>query len=112
MDTPESEPPTHFSQPLRQILSMLVVLGLVAFGVRLLAPEVAPVFLTNPYLNGFIGFVFLIGVLSCFWQVYQVAGSVRWLRGYVAGDPARVAGHAPRLLAPLSGLLRSRPGLM
>lgn len=110
MDTPDRAQPTHFSQPIRQILSMLIVLGLVAFGVRLLAPEVAPVFLANTYLNGFIGFVFVIGVLTCFWQVYQIAGSVRWLRGFVSGE--RSPGHAPRLLAPLAALLRSRPGMM
>jgi hypothetical protein len=112
MDTPDRAHTTQFSQPVRQILSMLVVLGLVAFGVRLLAPKVASVFLANPYLNGFIAFVFGIGVLSCFWQVYQVAGSVRWLTGFVSGDETRAQGHAPRLLAPLSTLLRSRPGMM
>ena len=112
MDTPDRAQATDFSQPIRQILSMLVVLGLVAFGVRLLTPKVASVFLANPYLNGFIAIVFGIGVLSCFWQVYQVAGSVRWLRGFVSGDQARARGRAPRLLAPLATLLRSRPGMM
>lgn len=112
METSERAQPTHFSQPVRQILSMLLVLVLVAFGVRLVAPNVAPVFLANPYLNGFIAFVFVIGVLTCFWQLYQVAGSVRWLEGFVSGDPARAGGHAPRLLAPLATLLRSRPGMM
>ncbi len=112
MATPDAEQATHFSQPIRQILSMLIVLVLVAFGVRLVAPEVAPVFLANPYLNGFIAFVFGIGVLTCFWQVYQVARSVRWLDGFVAGDTVPTAGHAPRLLAPLAALLRSRPDMM
>jgi hypothetical protein len=112
MDTPDRAEIAHFSQPIRQIISMLVVLGLVAFGVRLVAPQVAPVFLANPYLNGFIAFVFVVGVLTCFWQTYQVVGSVRWLRGFVAGDSERVTGHAPLLLAPLATLLRSRPGMM
>lgn len=112
METPDRAEPTHFSQPISQILSMLIVLVLVAFGGRLLVPKVAPVFLANPYLNGFIALVFVIGVLTCFWQVYQVAGSVRWLEGFVSGDRARSAGRAPRLLAPLATLLRSRPGMM
>lgn len=111
MDTPDREQPTSFSQPIRQIVSMLIVLGLVGFGVRLVAPKVAPVFLANPYLNGFIGFVFLVGVLSCFWQVYQVAGSVRWLTGFVSGEAGRREDHAPRLLAPLATLLRSGNGI-
>ena len=45
MDTPDRVQPTNFSQPVSQIMSMLVVLGLVAVGVNLVAPKVAPVFL-------------------------------------------------------------------
>ena len=72
MDQPEREAEPHFSQPYRQILTMLIVLGLVGFGAYIAYPQVAPVFLANPYLNGFIGFVFVIGVLACFWQVCLV----------------------------------------
>ena len=61
-----------FTQPVRQILTMLLVLVLVGIGAWLALPSVAPVFLANPYLNGFIGFVFVIGVLACFWQVWQI----------------------------------------
>ena len=56
---PETE--LHFSRPVRQIVTMLLVLALVAAGAYLAFPAVAPVFLANPYLNGFILLVFLIG---------------------------------------------------
>jgi hypothetical protein len=56
----------HFTQPYRQILTMLIVLALVGAGAYVAYPQVAPVFLANPWLNGFIGFVFVIGVLACF----------------------------------------------
>jgi len=75
--TPEAQP--HFSQPVRQIALMLIVLGLSGAGVVLALPRVLPVFEANPYLNGFIVFVFLIGVVACFWMVFQLINSVRWI---------------------------------
>ncbi|MEM1350882.1 MAG: biopolymer transporter ExbB [Pseudomonadota bacterium] len=96
-----------FSQPVRQISLMLIVLGLSCFGSFLALPRVLPVFQANPYLNGFILFVFLIGVLACFYQVYQLIGSVRWIERFVNTSLAR-PGTAPQLLAPLATLLRER----
>ncbi|WP_375261404.1 biopolymer transporter ExbB [Palleronia sp.] len=97
-----------FTQPIRQIVSMVVVLVLVGIGIFVALPNVLPVFLNNPYLNGFIAFVFLVGVLACFWQVFQLMQSVSWLEGFVRDDPDLTFSAAPRLLAPLASLLRSR----
>ena len=107
---PEAEP--QFSQPVRQVTSMLIVLTLVGAGVWLAFPRVGPVFLANPWLNGFIGFVFIIGVLSCFGQVGQLIRSVRWIEGFAAQRPGAGIGQAPQLLAPLATLLRSRGARM
>ena len=96
----------YFSQPVRQIVTMLAILGLVAVGGALAMPQVAPVFLANPYVNGVIALVFLIGIVACFWQVLQVTGSVRWVIAFTAGRQGRR--RAPRLLAPLAALLRER----
>ncbi len=98
----------RFTQPVSQILTMLVIVGLTAFGAWIAFPRVAPVFLANPWLNGFIGFVFLIGVLATFWQVVQLFGSVRWIEGFAAQRPGHEVARAPRLLAPLAALLRER----
>ena len=49
----------QFSQPVRQISLMLIVLGLTGFGAFLALPSVYPIFAANPYLNGFIIFVFM-----------------------------------------------------
>ncbi|WP_099824550.1 biopolymer transporter ExbB [Oceaniglobus indicus] len=98
----------HFTQPVRQILTMLVVVALVAVGAYIAFPRVAPVFLANPWLNGFIAIVFIFGVIACFWQVYQLWQSVGWIEGFVAGNPGHEFVNAPRLLAPLAALLRSR----
>ena len=108
MDQPEREAEPQFSQPYRQILTMLIVLGLVGFGAYIAYPQVAPVFLANPFLNGFIGFVFVIGVLACFWQVFQLVSSVSWIEGFASDRPGHQFTKAPRLLASLAALLRKR----
>ncbi|CUH75033.1 hypothetical protein [Tropicibacter naphthalenivorans] len=100
----EAEP--HFSQPIRQVILMLAVIGLSAFGAVLAAPSVLPVFESNPYLNGFIGVVFIIGVLACFWQVAQLMTSVRWIERFTAKGDQGVRADAPQLLAPLATLLK------
>ncbi|MDW4499810.1 biopolymer transporter ExbB [Sulfitobacter sp. D35] len=100
-----------FSQPVRQIVLMLLVLGLSGAGAFLALPRVLPVFEANPYLNGFILFVFVIGVLACFYQVFQLIGSVRWIERFAASTLDTRA-RPPQLLAPLASLLRSRGARM
>ena len=97
----------YFSQPVRQIVTMLAILALVAAGGALAMPRVAPVFLANPWVNGVIALVFVIGIVACFWQVLQVMGSVRWVVAFTTGRPG-TRHRAPRLLAPLAALLRER----
>ncbi|ROU03540.1 biopolymer transporter ExbB [Histidinibacterium lentulum] len=102
----------QFSQPLRQIVSMLIVLALVGVGVWFALPRVGPVFLANPYLNGFILLVFLVGVVAVFGQVAQLIRSVRWIEGFAAERAGHDLTQAPGLLAPLATLLRSRGARM
>ncbi len=111
MTQPDQEVRPVFSQPVRQITLMLIVLGLSGFGVFLALPRVLPVFQANPYLNGFIIFVFCIGVLACFYQVLQLIGSVRWIERFVSGTLDNSV-KAPQLLAPLASLLRARGARM
>ncbi|MCL3881383.1 biopolymer transporter ExbB [Marivita sp. GX14005] len=108
MDQPDFEAEPHFSQPVRQVLLMLVVLGLTGSGAFLALPRVLPVFEANPYLNGFILFVFGIGVLACFWQVAQLIKSVRWIEAFARQGDGGFRTQAPLLLAPLATLLRTR----
>jgi hypothetical protein len=111
MAQPDRKIRPQFSQPVRQIILMLIVLGLASFGVFVALPKVLPVFQANPWLNGFIFIVFVIGVLSCFWQVFQLIGSVRWIESFASGG-SRGERVAPSLLAPLAALLRSRAARM
>jgi hypothetical protein len=98
----------QFSLPVRQIVSMVIVLILVGVGAWIAFPSVAPVFLANKWLNGAIAFVFVLGVFTTFWQVFQLTSSVGWIEGFAADRPGHEMTHAPRLLAPLAALLRSR----
>ena len=97
----------QFSHPIRQIVMMLIAIGLSGLGVFMALPYVLPVFYANPYLNGFILLVFIIGVFACFYQVTQLIGSVRWIEAFVGGV-VREDARTPQLLAPLASLLRER----
>lgn len=105
-----TETSPKFSRPLRQVAGMLAVLALVAAGVSMAAPRVLPVFLANVYFNGFILFVFAVGVLACFWQTIQLYASVRWIERFAADRGAAADLRAPRLLSSLASLLREHDG--
>ncbi|MDQ2067401.1 biopolymer transporter ExbB [Xinfangfangia sp. CPCC 101601] len=108
MERPETEPGTTFSQPIRAITTMLLVSVLVALGAWAIHGAVIEIIWTNPVLNGLITFVFLIGIATCFWQVFILAQSVSWIEAIVRHKPGAETVAPPRLLAPLASLLRSR----
>jgi hypothetical protein len=107
---PEAE--THFSQPVRQISSMLVVLALIGAGLYVAYGTIVAIFWTNPYLNGLIVAVFVLGVFSCFRQVVQLMNSVSWIEAFARHAPGNELASVPGLLAPLAMLLRSRGARM
>ncbi len=107
---PEVEP--QFTQPVRQIVSMLIVLGLVGAGLYLGREQIIAIFWSNPYLNGAILAVFVLGVMSCFGQVAQLMRSVQWIEGFTTHKVGSENAAAPGLLAPLATLLRSRGARM
>ncbi|MGO4908599.1 biopolymer transporter ExbB [Pseudorhodobacter sp. W20_MBD10_FR17] len=112
MDKTTAEAELSFTQPIRQIILMLAVVVLVAIGAFVAWGLLSSVFLANVWLNGFIVMVFVFGVLACFWQVLQLMQSVRWILGFVQPTPDAEQVSAPRLLAPLAALLRSRGARM
>ena len=86
---------------------MLIICGLVGLGTFFVFPSVAPVFLSNMFLNGTIAVVFVVGVLACFWQVIQLFSSISWIEDVAAGSTEN-QDRPPQLLAPLAGILRGR----
>jgi hypothetical protein len=112
MDRMKPEGTAYFSQPIRQILMMLIVSGLVGFGAWVIHAQVAEIFKTNPLLNGFIFMVFLLGVVTCFWQVLILIQSVNWIEGFARHVPGHEVTIPPKLLVPLAALLRTRGAKM
>jgi ABC-type multidrug transport system fused ATPase/permease subunit len=108
MDISTRQVTPYFSKPFRQVIMMLIALGLVGVGLYLALPRILPVFLSNLYLNGFILLVFVVGVFACFYQVYQLAASVRFIEGFAQNRPGANIAKPPLLMAPLAALLGSR----
>lgn len=103
---------TTFSQPIRAITQMLIVCALVGAGAWAIHGQIIDIVGANLLLNGLIACVFLIGVFTCFWQVWILAQSVYWIENFVRGTPGTEIEAPPRLLAPLAALLRTRMARM
>lgn len=97
-----------FTQPIRQIVSMLLACALLAAGLWLISTEVLAIIHTNPWLNAFIIGVFTLGIVTCFWQVLILIQSVRWIENFANDADGSESFRPPRLLAPLAALLRGR----
>ncbi len=97
-----------FTQPIRQIVSMLLACALLAAGLWLISAEVLAIIHTNPWLNAFIIGVFTLGIVTCFWQVLILIQSVRWIENFANDADGSESVRPPRLLAPLAALLRGR----
>jgi len=102
----ESTKEPHFSQPTRQTLTMFIIVGLVSGGAYLSFPFIEPIIKSSPYLNWFIVTVFVIGLFSCFWQMWTLTQSVQWIEGFALDRPGTEFVKSPRLLAPLASMLR------
>jgi len=101
-----------FTQPLRQLVLMLIVTTLVLLGGWLAYPQLSELFLAKPWLNGFIAFVFVFAVGTCFLHVFRLMQSIVWLEHFVRQIPGHEQDVPPNLLAPLATLLRARGAKM
>lgn len=102
----------RFTRPIRQVVLLVMVTTVVALGLYATFPMLRGVFLAKPLLNGFVGLVFLFGIVICFLQLLQLLQSVRWIDDFVRRRPGHDQTTPPRLLAPLAALLRSRGAKM
>ena len=101
-----------FTQPIRQIVLMLVSLGMVGATCWLMFSTLRGILAANHGLSAVILAVFVLGVFTCFWQVWQLVQSVSWIDGFAQDRPGAEALAAPRLLAPLAALLGPRTARM
>ncbi|MDH2325726.1 biopolymer transporter ExbB [Cereibacter sp. SYSU M97828] len=103
---PLTRPDKFFTQPLRQLLLMTLVMVLVIAGIVFAWDHLWPLFQAKPWLNGFIGAVFAIGVGTCFFHVIRLMQSITWIEAFV--QQRGVQAEPPAMLVPLAALLRSR----
>ncbi|MBF9046188.1 biopolymer transporter ExbB [Rhodobacterales bacterium LSUCC0031] len=107
-DIGTDKPATHITRPIRQIVLMLLICAAVIAGGVVIWPAVQPVFLASPVLNGTIGIVFIIGVLACYMQVFQLFSSITWIEAIARNAPQDATERPPRLLAAMTGIARVR----
>lgn len=99
---------TRITRPTRQIALMAIICAAVMIGGVVIWPAVQPVFLASPVLNGTIGIVFIVGVLACFMQVFQLFSSITWIEAIAGNAPQDATERPPRLLAAMTGIARVR----
>ncbi|HEX2582325.1 MAG TPA: flagellar motor protein MotA [Dongiaceae bacterium] len=95
------------SPPARQIIAMIAGLVAVAVMAVLLWPQLVTAFQHNPGLNAAILVVFAIGAAYIFWQVTRLNTDIAWIDAFRQGG-ATPSYAQPRLLAPLSAMLRDQ----
>jgi len=98
----------QFSQPIRPILTMIIIIGLVGTGAWAAHQPILTVILSNIWLNSVIVGVFILGVVTCFWQVLSLISSVNWIEGFAQDRAGHEYVRTPRLLVSLATLLKSR----
>jgi hypothetical protein len=86
-----------------RMLVFLILCGLIAF---VLQKQIANAFFANPWLNGLIVGVLLIGIILSFHQVIRLFPEVSWVNGFRRADP-KLASREPKLLAPMAAMLGS-----
>jgi hypothetical protein len=85
-----------------RMLVFLVLCGLIAF---VLQRQILNAFMANPWLNGLIVGVLLIGIVLSFVRVIRLFPEVSWVNSFRRADPAVPVARPPTLLAPMAAIL-------
>jgi hypothetical protein len=87
-----------------RMLVFLILCGLIAF---VLQRQIINAFMANPWLNGLIAAVLLIGIVLSFMRVIRLFPEVAWVNSFRSSDPGLAVAKAPTLLAPMAAILGS-----
>ncbi len=101
--------PYLLASPNVYLVKMIIFLILVAMLGGILAPQLVGAFWANPFINGLILFVLVVGILLSFRQVIRLFPEIRWVNSLQEGSLSD-AGRGPVLLAPISSIMRDRLG--
>jgi hypothetical protein len=85
-----------------RMLVFLILCGLIAF---VLQRQILNAFLANPWLNGLIIGVLLVGIVFSFHHVIRLFAEVSWVNRYRRADPKLAVAREPKLLAPMAAIL-------
>jgi hypothetical protein len=97
--------PAKLSSPrifLVRMLVFLILCGLIGF---VLQRQIINAFMANPWLNGLILGVLLIGIILSFMRVIRLFPEVNWVNSFRRADPGLAVAKAPTLLAPMAAIL-------
>ena len=85
-----------------RMLVFLILCGLIGF---VLQRQIITAFMANPWLNGLIFGVLLIGIILSFMRVIRLFPEVSWVNSFRRADPGLAVARAPTLLAPMAAIL-------
>ncbi len=100
--------PYLLASPNVYLIKMIIFLILIAMLGGILAPQLLVAFWANPFINGLILFVLVIGILLSFRQVIRLYPEIRWVNSLQNGSMANTS--RPVLLAPVASILQDRLG--
>jgi hypothetical protein len=84
------------------MLVFLILCALIGF---VLQHQILNAFMANPWLNGLIVGVLLIGIVLSFHRVIRLFPEVAWVNGFRRADPGLAVSREPVLLAPMATIL-------
>jgi hypothetical protein len=93
------------SSPRIFLVRMLVFLILCALIAFVLQRQILTAFMANPWLNGLIVGVLLIGIILSFARVIRLFPEVSWVNSFRRADPGLAVAREPTLLAPMAAIL-------
>jgi hypothetical protein len=93
------------TSPQRFITRMALFLVLAALVLAAAYDVVFRIFMYNPLLNGLILGVLLLGMVYIFRRAFSLKPEIRWIEAFRTQQPGFSLQAAPRLLAPIAGVL-------
>lgn len=96
------------TSPQRYLNRMAIFLLIAAAAVGALYNQLLDSFMANPFINGVIIFVLVLGILFVFRQVWMLKVEVNWIETYRSERPGLSVTAAPKLLAPMATMFGER----
>src|SRR5690554_5180001 len=93
--------PYQLASPTVYLVKNVIFLALIGLVAAILFNQLVLFFWANPFINGLIVFVALIGIILSFRQIFRLFPEVRWVNSLQAGQIPKTS---PVLLAPVANL--------